>query len=304
MAGRVRKATAPWNIRGIPKLLYASRRLLLGKEPKLFELDNGARLYLDPDDYVHCMMFYNRYSREILNAFEQFLKPGDTAIDVGAHVGFFTMFLAGLVTSSGHVYGFEPDPRAMSFLRKSVSASQMDWIDVSSFALASGRGCIPFYLAKGLGSSSAIKSLQQLEATQTSISTVSLDELVDEGRVLGTVRLVKIDIEGFELEAIRGMTKVLKNHRPVVLLEVNKEMLQARGETPSTLFELVTSLNYRIEALLKPRRGKYKASALTKPLEYDPQQDGYYDVLCLPVDLDGRSNGKATSNMPIDFQAI
>src|SRR5437879_1662998 len=83
VATLVRRITSPWNIRGIPKLLYASRRVLLGKERALFCLRNGTHLYLDPADYVHCLMFYNRYSREILEVFRQFVKPGDTVIDVG-----------------------------------------------------------------------------------------------------------------------------------------------------------------------------------------------------------------------------
>lgn len=282
VAGWVREGTERWNIRGIPRLLYASRHLLLGREPKLFELDNGIRLYLDPEDYVHCMMFYNRYSREILNAFRHFLRPGDTVIDVGAHVGYFTLFVGALVTSIGHVYAFEPDHRAMKFLSKSVSASGMDWIDVSPLALASGRGSIGFFLAKGLGSSSAVKSVQQSGATRTMISTVGLDELVDEERVLGTIRLVKIDVEGLELEVVRGMLRVLKRDRPVLLVEVNKEMLNAQGESPERLFELMTSLEYKIEALIKPRRGKYNGSVETRPVKELAQQDGYYDVLCQP----------------------
>jgi hypothetical protein len=124
------------------------------------------------------------------------------------------------------------------------------------------------------------------------VSTTSLDELVDEGRVTGTIRLMKIDIEGFELEAIRGMVKVLKIHRPIMVIEVNNEMLQARGESPAGLLELVTSLEYKIAALMKSGRGKYKESVLTRSIKEAEQQDGYYDVLCLPIELEAVQNGK------------
>jgi FkbM family methyltransferase len=275
--------------------LYASRSLLLGREPRLFELHNKTRLYLDPNDYVQCMMFYNRYSREILEVFRSFARPGDTVVDVGAHIGYFTLFLAELVGARGHVYSFEPDPRASSFLTKSVDSSGMDWIHVSPLALGSGRGSIKFFLAKGLGSSSAIKAVQQLDAKETIVPTVSLDELVAEGRVVGTIRLVKIDIEGFELDAIRGMLKVLRDHRPVVLVEVNKEMLHARGESPASLFALLTSLEYRLEALLKPRRGKYKESVVTRSIRDTDHDAGYYDVVCLPIELKALPKGQVFS---------
>lgn len=237
------------------------------------------------------MMFYNRYSREILEVFRCYAKPGDTVIDVGAHIGYFTLFLAELVGPHGQVYSFEPDARARSFLARSISGSGMDWIDVSPFALATGRGSVKFFLAKGLGSSSAVKSVQQLDAEETAIQTVSLDELVDQGSVAGPIRVVKIDVEGYELDAIRGMAKVLREHRPVMVVEVNQEMLHARGESPASLFALLTSLDYRLEALLKPGRGRFKESIMTSAINGTEPQGRYYDVLCLPKELQAVQTG-------------
>ncbi len=288
----VREGTESWNVRGIPRILFATRKLLLGKEARLFELSRNTRLYLDPNDYVHCMMFYNRYSREILEVFRRYAKPGDTVIDVGAHIGYFTLFLAELVGPQGHVYAFEPDPRARSFLARSISGSGMDWIDVSSFALATGRGTVKFFLAKGLGSSSAVKSVQQMDAEETAIQTVSLDDLVDQGSVVGPIRVVKIDVEGYELDALRGMAKVLREHRPVMVVEVNKEMLEARGESPANLFALLTSFDYSLEALAKPPRGRYKESIVTGAIRDIEQPGGYYDVLCSPRELPATQTGK------------
>jgi FkbM family methyltransferase len=282
IAGWIRQGTQRWNIRGIPRVLYATRKLTLGNSPRLFRLSKNTHAYLDPSDYVQCMMFYGRYSREILEVFRRFARRDDTVVDVGAHVGYFTLFLAELVGSNGHVYSFEPDPRARSFLTKSVCGNGMDWIDVSPLALATGRGSVKFFLAKGLGSSSAIKGVQQLDAEEITIQTVSLDELVDQGQVLGHIRLVKIDIEGYELDAIRGMTKVLRKHRPIMVVEVNEEMLSARGESPASLLALLTSLDYRLEVLLQPRRGRYKEHVRTISIEDTEHRDEYYNVLCLP----------------------
>jgi FkbM family methyltransferase len=282
IAGWIRQGTQRWNIRGIPRVLYATRKLMLGNSPRLFRLSKNTHAYLDPSDYVQCMMFYGRYSREILEVFRRFARRDDTVVDVGAHVGYFTLFLAELVGSNGHVYSFEPDPRARSFLTKSVCGNGMDWIDVSPLALATGRGSVKFFLAKGLGSSSAIKGVQQLDAEEITIQTVSLDELVDQGQVLGHIRLVKIDIEGYELDAIRGMTKVLRKHRPIMVVEVNEEMLSARGESPASLLALLTSLDYRLEVLLQPRRGRYKEHVRTISIEDTEHRDEYYNVLCLP----------------------
>src|SRR5262249_53132467 len=218
----------------------------------------GIHMYLNPDDYVQCMMFYNRYGRETLEVFRSFVRPGDIVIDIGAHVGFFTLFLAELVTCQGRVYSFEPDVRARKSLERSVAASKMEWVTVSPFALASKSGTTRFYLARGLGSSSAVKGEQQIDATETVVSTISLDELIQRGDITGSVRLLKIDIEGFELDAIRGMSELLKRDRPVMLIEVNEEMLNARGVTPECLFNVLSSLDYDFAAVTKSPRGRYR----------------------------------------------
>lgn len=279
----VRRTAMRWNVRGIPRLLFASRHHLLGRQPGLFELENHIRLYLDPDDYVQCMMFYDVYSREILNVLRHFVKPGDTVIDVGAHIGYFSLHLGALVTNLGRVYSFEPDQRARDALVKSVRASGMEWVEVLPLALAACGGSIDFYLAKGLGSSSAVKSIQQQDAARTVVSTASLDELIRTGRVKEDVRVIKIDVEGFEVEVIRGMQTLLRARRPIMIIEVNKEMLEAKGESPSSLFGLLKSFNYSISALVKPPRGKYREGVQTISVK-NQTQEGYYDVLCLPTE--------------------
>jgi len=84
----IHKAAASWNVRGIPRLLYSTRHVLLGREPRFFSLEGGIRLLLDPEDYFQCMMFYGRYSPEILQVLEHFMTPGDKVLDVGAHLGY------------------------------------------------------------------------------------------------------------------------------------------------------------------------------------------------------------------------
>lgn len=282
ISGLVRRTATQWNVRGIPRLLYASRHRILGRTPKLFELDNEIRIFLDPDDYVQCMMFYDLYSREILSVFRHFVKPGHTVIDVGAHIGYFSLHLGALVTNVGCVYSFEPDPRARDILTKSVHASGMEWVQVMAFALAAHNGSIDFYLAKGLGSSSAVRSVQQQDATVTVVPTATLDDLIKAGRVKNKVHMVKIDVEGFEVEAIRGMQRLLRTDRPILIVEVNQEMLEAQGESPSSLFELLKTLNYSLKALVRPGRGKYTEGFQTVSVQSLTRHESYYDVLCLP----------------------
>jgi FkbM family methyltransferase len=283
MAAWLRKATMPWNVRGIPRLLFSSRHLFLGTQIKLFPLSCNARIFLDPEDYTHCMMFYGRYSPELLNVFQHFVRPGDAVIDVGAHIGYLTFYLASLVTESGKVYSFEPDPRVGSYLDKSIAASEMNWIHPFPLALTAKDGEIEFYLARGQGSSTAVKASEHLDVTPTIVTGVTLDGLIAAGKVVDNIRLIKLDIEGFEIEAIRGMAELIKRSRPILVVEVNEERLSAQGESSARLLELLESLNYNVLALESPKKLLNRSNDfLTRPISNDLRSRRYYDVLCVP----------------------
>lgn len=257
--------------------------MFLGAKPKLFPLDCNARIFLDPEDYTHCMMFYGRYSPEIVNVFRQFVRPGDAVIDVGAHIGYLTLHLALLVGQSGKVYSFEPDLRAAVDLDKSIGASGMTWIHAFRMALTAEKGNLEFYLARGLGSSTAVKGSEHLEVTATVVPGAPLDQLIEEGKVVDKIRLIKMDIEGFEIEAIRGMSQLIKRCRPIMIVEVNEERLTAQGESSTRLLELLESFDYKLRALDTPKKLLNRSNDfVTKPISDDLRLQRYYDVLCLP----------------------
>lgn len=283
MATWLKRATLPWHIRGIPRLLYSSRHLFLGAEPKLFRLGSNARIFLNPEDYTHCMMFYGRYSSEIVNVFRHFVRPGDAVIDVGAHIGYLTLQLATLVGQNGKVYSFEPDLRVAVDLDKSIAASKMNWIHAFRLALTAEKGNIEFYLAQGLGSSTAVKASEHLNVTPTVVQGAPLDQLVAEGQVVDKIRLIKIDIEGFEIEALSGMRELIKRSRPIMVVEVNEERLTAQGESSTRLLQLLESFDYKVRALDRPKRLLNRShDFVTRPISDDLRSQRYYDVLCVP----------------------
>ena len=110
----------------MPRLLYATREWVLGKELGVFELENSIRMVLDPGDYFQCMMYYERFCPEILQVLQQFVRPGDTVLDIGAQLGYFSLHVARLVWSAGRVYCFEPDPRSFARLNQAIRLSRID----------------------------------------------------------------------------------------------------------------------------------------------------------------------------------
>ena len=280
----VRRVTHSWEFRGVPRLLYATREWVLGKEPGLFELENSIRMVLDPGDYFQCMMYYGRFCPEILQVLQQLVRPGDTVLDIGAQLGYFSLHVARLVSSAGRVYCFEPDPRAFARLSQAIRLSRIDWIKTFQTALSAREGTMDFYLSPTLGWSTGVKNSHLEHLQQVSTRTAPLDLLVGQGEIPSRIRLAKIDVEGFEMEVLRGMRNVLATSRPILVLEINTQMLHAQGTSPSEIVRFLESFEYRVSRIDKdlrwwrsrPRMRLYPADA---SLLVD------CDLVCTPSDL-------------------
>ena len=247
------------------------------------------------------MMFYHRWGLELLELFERYVRPGDTVLDVGAQIGFYSVHLGEMVTASGRVYSFEPDPCALEYLRASLTASRMDWVRAEPFALSAREGKIDFNVSPVVGWSTAVSNSHLTGLQRICVPTFRLDALVENGKILGKIRLAKIDVEGFELEVLCGMRRVLRKARPILIMEVNRPMLEFQGTTPLEVFEFLTSFRYAIYKIQVNKRWGKTRPLVTLPLwnpedfSEQPAQHGHpfdpaFDVLCIPESTASQSN--------------
>jgi FkbM family methyltransferase len=153
----------------------------------------------------------------------RYLRPGGVFYDIGANKGFFSILGAHLVGSGGSVCSFEPFPESAEAIRSNAALNQMENVTVYQAAVTdrSGRGqlvlsgeCVEFRL-----STSRISTPSE-GSEVIDVDVWSIDDLVEQPGVRPP-DLVKIDAEGAEVEVIRGMQRVIREHRPVILCEVH-----------------------------------------------------------------------------------
>lgn len=151
------------------------------------------------------------YELDKQRLFARSVKAGAVIYDVGANAGFYSMLGSVLTGPTGRVIAFEPSPRNLAFLREHVRLNALGNVSILDLAVAEQPGTASFKS----GSSGATGSLAV--GGDLEVRTSSLDSLV-ESRVIPPPNLIKMDIEGGELAAIRGARKVLRQHRPMLLL--------------------------------------------------------------------------------------
>lgn len=179
------------------------------------------------------------YEPEVGNFFASLVEGARCILDIGAFSGWYTLWSA-VLNPSAKVFAFEPNPEVANLLRRNIAHNQLENVTVFPYAVAQVDGSSDFHIgAPGLPSSSSLESeWRGLDRTIT-VSTCSIDSLmVSQG--YPDVDLVKIDIEGSERLAIKGMVQTLQRCHPVIIVEV----LPAYREKFLEILDLLTQLDY------------------------------------------------------------
>ena len=217
------------------------------------EIAPGVRLFLDLSDHVIGLnILRGAYERAEAAVARRALHPDDVAIDVGAHIGFFTMLMAEAVGPGGRVYAFEPLDANADLLERSLVENRYD--DRVRFARAavgasSGTATLTFpvetlnsggaYLLRD-GTPPLAGNLKR------DVPLVALDAL----DLRRPVRFIKMDVEGAEPQVVRGAERILRADRPTILSELHPVQLErASGVTASQFLAQMEALGYRAQTL-------------------------------------------------------
>ncbi|MFZ0931421.1 MAG: FkbM family methyltransferase, partial [Syntrophobacteraceae bacterium] len=169
--------------------------------------------------------------------FKSILRPGDLVFDVGANIGYPTILFAHIIGSTGKVIALEPSLRAFRLLKRTTS--DFDNIESINVAVSNKKEEVLFYETGDLVRSSieAVPGVQPYTVT-----TVTLDKIADR---TGVPVFVKIDVEGHEACVIKGMSSILNEKRPPILMfeALTNECLQL---SLSTLANIGISSRYSV----------------------------------------------------------
>jgi FkbM family methyltransferase len=186
------------------------------------------------------------YEIRLQHAMQQAIKEGDCVWDVGANIGWYTLQFANWVGAGGQVIAFEPDPKNAGLLNKAVEG--LPNISVATIGLSNEGGHAAFQRGKDqFGTTSMIVRELTGDEPQT-IVVVSGDEIIAKNDARAP-NLIKIDVEGHELEVLEGMTATLK--RPELrelFVEVHFAVLEEQGRrhVPSAIEGLLMSSGFKL----------------------------------------------------------
>jgi FkbM family methyltransferase len=215
--------------------------------------DGTVRLFVDLADHVIGLnIVRGSYETDEIAWVRRLLKPGDVGLDVGAHIGFFTMQLAAMVGPSGRVYAFEPFDENAELLERSVAENRFgERVVFTRAAVGAASGSVTLTFAAETLNSGGAYLLRDGAAPLTGniarqVPLIALDQLT----LPRPVRFIKMDVEGAEPQVLRGAERLLSNDRPVILSELHPiQLRRASGTTADDFLAQVRRLGYRAQDL-------------------------------------------------------
>lgn len=244
------------------------------------DYDHDIRMKLRRSTYLGGLIYWNGYqSKNELILLERLLEPDMTFVDIGANMGEFTLFAAKRLPR-GEVIAFEPQQAIFELLQENVKLNQFQQVTLYQAALSDHTGRAPIYTAVETEIHGALNeglaSLYESAYRGEVIGEVDLYRLDDILATCARVDIIKIDVEGAELSVLRGAVNILRQHRPLLLIEVNEDGLVAAGHTSNDLLGFLSGLGYGFERIVNDRRGSTEPLAGQKlpPLS---------DLLCRPL---------------------
>lgn len=157
---------------------------------------------------------FGEYEPYATNVFLNLIKPGDTVIDIGANIGYYTVLGATKVGAKGKVLAIEPEPTNLSYLKRNLSQNNIQNTQIFAGAVSRETGTLPLYLSS---TSAGEHSLVVKTDKAISVPVETLDHLVGAYKLKPT--LIKIDVEGAEMDVLAGASKTLSSLRPTIIFE-------------------------------------------------------------------------------------
>lgn len=207
---------------------------------------NGYRMELDVGEAIQRLMYFGEYEPVQSQWVRDILGPGGSFLDVGANVGHYTTLAASLVGSEGRVVAFEPSPYAYKKLQAIVQNNNIAQVTIFQCAAGDENGQLDLYLP----SEDYLHSPSLVQSDSSYIPVKVEVRRLDSHPALGhsaDIDIMKVDVEGFEPNVLRGMHDHLQaGHVKYLMCEFNSGWLEPNGSSCEALLAMIKSMGFAV----------------------------------------------------------
>jgi FkbM family methyltransferase len=218
--------------------------LFSGKEFFEFQLNNEVKINLYKDS-VLSRLIYDGFEKEETDYVVSVLKKGDVFIDIGTNIGLFSLVASKIVGDKGKVICFEPSPSTFSRLVENVQLNDFKNIDLRNIGLSDAREEMTFYISdNGYDAWNSFAPSQDNKLSSSIIVPVSTLDIELKDVDASKIKLIKIDVEGWEKFVLYGGKDFFVNFSPIVMVEFTEENTFNAGYSVHEIYDIMQNFGY------------------------------------------------------------
>jgi len=238
----------------------------------------GRKMFTQNNDGL-ALSIFKIYEPNQTKIVKKYVHEGDVVIDVGAHVGYYTLLMAQLVGKNGKVYSFEPDPVNFELLKKSVEINGFENVVLIQKAVSDTTEKIKLFLGDNDSAINRIYDAKLGDAKKSiDVESVTIDEYFKENDKL--FNFIKIDSEGSEAKIINGMEKFLtKNRKLIMMTEFFPFLIKKSGDEPKQYLKSLENSGFELYNILDDNKETNKINSESF-LKIEPDSEYCTNLLC------------------------
>ena len=206
---------------------------------------NDLKINLDVNEWIQQQIFFfGIYDINGISYLRNTLKTGDVFIDIGANIGSYSLIASELVKDKGKVISFEPTKLCYRKLNDNISLNKLNNIKTEKLAVYHQSGFINLHISNSdnLGMSSILHHDAEIGNIEK-VETITLDKYIIDNKI-SKINLIKLDIEGAEYYALKGMLNTLEKYKPNIIIEISPDVLSSGEISRDDILNLLKSINY------------------------------------------------------------
>ena len=196
-----------------------------------------------------CNFFWDGYEKDNFSFARAVIKKKDTILDIGAHIGLFSIHLSKLTGEDGKVFAFEPTPFTRNVLMTTVRLNKAVNISIEPTAVSDTNGDVVFnVMPDSVGISNSIVAIDH--TVPVLVKTITIDTFRTENKI--KIDFLKIDVEGAEYYALLGAQQTFLEDRPTALMGIHPWQIKSMNSSLEQIWDLLQQYRMRICCLGKP----------------------------------------------------
>ena len=204
----------------------------------------GIRYSLDISDYMQYCIYFG-IEIEPRDTLYGLVRNGTTVIDVGTNIG-ETLLNFAHTNRDGRNIGFEPVPHLYEKAKNNIELNEFANIELVNKGLSSVEETLSFYETSENNTGGTFLTRDDNTDSIRSVQAVRLNDFAEQNQ-LENISLIKIDVEGFEMEVLKGASEVLKRWEPTLFVEIDDNFLARQQSSATAVFDFLVSHGYKIK---------------------------------------------------------